>query len=190
MTGRTKGAASYHGDVNETGRLTAREREAWDGFSTAITMLTEHLERRLQADAGMPHAHFAVLATLADAPERTLRMNELACAVRFSRSRLSHAIGRLEAAGWVRRTPCPSDKRGALATLTPVGADALRAATPARDAAVKYALFDGLTAEQLDRLDEISDAVMRALNETCDVVHSGDMSDRESDGCAPDGQLG
>lgn len=180
----------YHGDVNETGRLTARERGAWDGFSTAITMLTEHLERQLQADAGMPHAHYAVLATLADAPDRTLRMHELACAVRFSRSRLSHAIGRLTAAGWVRRTPCPSDKRGALATLTTVGADALRAATPARDAAVKHALFDALTAEQLDRLDEISDAVMGALDESCDVVHSSDMSDGDADGCAPGGQLG
>lgn len=176
--------------MDQPGRLSAGEREAWDGFNTAMTMLTEHLERRLQQDAGMPHAHYAVLATLAAAPERTLRMHELACAVRFSRSRLSHAIGRLEAAGWVERTPCPSDKRGALATLTPVGADALRAATPAHDAAVKHALFDALTAEQVDRLAEISDAVMGALSESCDVVHSGDMSDRESDGCAPNGQLG
>lgn len=176
--------------VDETGRLTARERKAWDGFNTAITMLTEHLERRLQADAGLPHAHFAVLAALADAPERTLRMHELACAVRFSRSRLSHAVGRLEAADWVRRTPCPSDKRGALATLTTVGADALRAATPARDAAVKHALFDALSAEQLDRLDEISDAVTAALNETCDVVHASDAALREPASCAPDGKLG
>ncbi|MPY98347.1 MAG: MarR family transcriptional regulator [Actinophytocola sp.] len=176
--------------VDETGQLSARERAAWDRFSTAITMLSEHLERRLQAAARMPHAHFAVLATLADAPERTLRMHELACAVRFSRSRLSHAVGRLAAAGWVRRTPCPSDKRGALATLTPVGADALWAATSARDAAVKHALFDALTAEQLDRLDEISEAVVAALNETCDVVHASDTALREPDTCASDGQLG
>lgn len=167
--------------VDETVRLSARDRRAWDGFNTAITMLTEHLERRLH-EAGLSHAHYLVLAALAAAPDHSLRLHELACEAGFSRSRLSHAVGRLAAAGWIRREACPSDKRGAFATLTPAGAEALRAATPARDAAVKQALFAALTEEQVDRLGEISDAVTGALSGVCDAA-------READGCAGGGQL-
>ena len=63
------------------------------------------LDRQLQRDADMPHAYFEVLVRLSEAPDRSLRMSELADLTLSSRSRLSHAVARLEERGWVVRTP-------------------------------------------------------------------------------------
>ena len=72
----------------------------------------------MQAQHGLTMADYEILVRLSEAPHRTLRMSELADAAESSRSRLSHAVARLEEAGWVRRESCPSDRRGQLAVLT------------------------------------------------------------------------
>src|SRR5207249_9911313 len=118
-------------------------------------MLRAHLEGQLQHEAGMPHAYYEVLVVLSEAPDRTMRMSELADACRSSRSRLSHAVARLEENGWVRRRACPTDKRGAWAILTPEGFAALEKAAPGHVEAVRETLFDVLTPEQVDSLGEI-----------------------------------
>ena len=79
----------------------------------------------------MPHTYYMILAMLSEAPDRTLRMSELALITGTSQSRLSHAASRLEEAGWIERRRCPTDKRGFLATLTDarigrIGADGSR----------------------------------------------------------------
>jgi DNA-binding MarR family transcriptional regulator len=80
-----------------------------------------------------------------------------------SRSRLSHAVSRLEEAGWVERRACPTDKRGALAVLTTAGFAALEAAAPGHVEAVRRHLFDVLTAEQVTELGRISAAIRDGL---------------------------
>src|SRR4029450_10178499 len=85
----------------------------------AVTrLLNARLDRELQRDAGIPHTYYEILVRLSEAPGRTLRMSELADASESSRSRLSHAVARLEEAGWVRRESCATDRRGAVARLT------------------------------------------------------------------------
>jgi DNA-binding MarR family transcriptional regulator len=98
---------------------------------------------------------------LSEAPDRRLRMKDLAQGTTFSRSRLSHAMSRLENAGWVRREACPSDKRGTVAVLTEDGFSVLEAAAPGHVAAVRQWLFDGLTVAQVAQLEQIAN-VMRA----------------------------
>ena len=63
----------------------------------------DRLDRELQRDAGMPHAYYEILVRLSEQPDRSLRMSELAERSQSSRSRVSHAVARLEEAGWVRR---------------------------------------------------------------------------------------
>ena len=94
------------------------EQRTWRAFLTAQRLLFDRLERQLQRDAGLPHAYYEILVRLSEAPDRTLRMSQLADSSLSSRSRLSHAVARLEAAGWVRRRACAEDRRGAFAELT------------------------------------------------------------------------
>ena len=111
----------------------------------------------------MPHAYYEVLVRLSEAPERRLRMSELADATGSSRSRLSHAVARLEEAGWVRREECPTDRRGQLAVLTDEGFAVLAAAAPGHVEGVRRHLFDRLTPAQVEPLGRISEAVRDPL---------------------------
>ena len=95
-----------------------------------------------------------------------------------SRSRLSHAVSRLEEKGWVRRETCATDRRGQLAVLTDAGFAALAAAAPRHVEGVRTHLFDVLTAEQVGQLGEICAAVTNHLRETCTAA--GAMSDETS----------
>ena len=139
------------------------EQCTWRAFLAAIRLLTDELDRELQRDASMPHTYYEILVALSEAPCRTLRMSQLAERCQSSRSRLSHAVSRLEEAGWVRREACATDKRGALAILTDEGFAALAAAAPGHVEAVRRALFDVLTPEQVVQLAEISAAVRDTL---------------------------
>ncbi|EID52642.1 transcriptional regulator [Saccharomonospora xinjiangensis XJ-54] len=147
--------------------LTDSEQRVWRDFSAAIDMLRGHLEAQLQRDAGMPATYYAVLVALSEAPDRVLRMSDLALATRSSRSRLSHAVARMEANGWIRREACPTDRRGAFAHLTDAGLKAIRDAAPGHVEAVREALFDVLTPEQVRSLGEISVAIRQRLTPEC-----------------------
>jgi DNA-binding MarR family transcriptional regulator len=149
--------------VAETRWLDETEQATWRAFLAAIRLLTNQLDRELQRDADMPHTYYEILVALSEAPCRALRMNELADLCQSSRSRLSHAVSRLEEAGWVRREACPTDKRGALAVLTDKGFAALEAAAPGHVEAVRHHLFDVLTPAQVDQLGEISAAIRDGL---------------------------
>ncbi|WP_097865665.1 MarR family winged helix-turn-helix transcriptional regulator [Streptomyces sp. rh34] len=143
--------------------LTDEEQHAWRAYLQATTLLEDHLDRQLQRDAGMPHIYYGLLVQLAQAPRRRMRMTELARNAKITRSRLSHAIARLEKNGWVRREECPSDKRGQNAVLTDDGYAMLRRSAPGHVEAVRQAMFDRLTPEQVSSLGEIMRAIATGL---------------------------
>lgn len=143
--------------------LTEGEREVWRAFAAMVGAVGEQLDRQLQRDSGMPYTYYEILVALSHAPDRALRMSELAGLRGASRSRLSRAVGRLEEAGWVERRGCPSDGRGALAVLTDAGHAALAEAAPGHVAKVREILFDRLTPEQAAALGEISARVLDGL---------------------------
>ena len=140
--------------------LSEHEQSVWRAYLAMVRVVSESLERQLQVDAGMPHTYYLILAMLSEAPERTLRMSELAVISGTSQSRLSHAATRLEEAGWIVRRRCPTDKRGFLATLTDAGLDVLVQTAPGHVNAVRAALFDPLSDDQVKQLRSISDAVV------------------------------
>ncbi|WP_432056891.1 MarR family winged helix-turn-helix transcriptional regulator [Streptomyces sp. bgisy022] len=146
--------------------LSDDEQSVWRSYIDATTLLEDHLDRQLQRDAGMPHVYYGLLVKLAEAPERRLRMTELAMAAKITRSRLSHAIARLERNGWVRREDCPSDKRGQFAVLTDAGLEVLARHAPGHVEAVRQAVFDRLTPEQQKSLGEIMGIIAEGLQPT------------------------
>jgi DNA-binding MarR family transcriptional regulator len=108
----------------------------------------------------MPHAYYEILVRLSEADGRSLRMSELADRTLSSRSRLSHAVARLEERGWVAREDCPTDRRGQVARLTDAGLATLAAAAPGHVNAVREFLIDRLTGEQLEQLTAIGEAIL------------------------------
>jgi DNA-binding MarR family transcriptional regulator len=141
------------------------ERHTWVAFIYATRLLFEQFERDLQRDADMPFTYYEILVILSEAggPERRMRMSELADTLQISRSRLSHAVSRLEELGWVQREGCPTDRRAANAVLTDAGFAALAAAAPQHVESVREHLFDQLTPDQLAQLRAISEALLGHL---------------------------
>ena len=111
--------------------LSVDEQKVWRSYLMATQLLAARLEQQMQGDAAMPMAYYEIMVRLSETPDRTLRMSELSSASFQSRSRLSHAVARLEEAGWVERRACPTDRRGALAVLTDAGFAALAGAPQA-----------------------------------------------------------
>ncbi|MYQ83405.1 MarR family transcriptional regulator [Streptomyces sp. SID4936] len=143
--------------------LSDEEQSVWRAYLHATTLMEDHLDRQLQRDAGMPHIYYGLLVQLSQAPRRRMRMTELAKDAKITRSRLSHAVARLEKSGWVRREDCPSDKRGQNAVLTDDGFEMLRRSAPGHVDAVRQAMFDRLTPEQVRSLGEIMQVVATGL---------------------------
>jgi DNA-binding MarR family transcriptional regulator len=154
---------TYHGRVDDTRWLNEEEQRTWRAFLEATRLLYERLETQLQRDAGMPVSYFQVLVHLSEAPGQGLRMSELAQATGSSRSRVSHAMARLEAAGWAERRSCPTDGRGEVAVLTSQGLTALEEAAPGHVTAVRENLFDALSPSQARELGRISRQVIARL---------------------------
>jgi len=88
---------------------------------------------------------YEILAQLSDAPDRKMRMSELADIALLSRSRLSHRMKVMEKAGWVKREACPSDKRGYFAVMTTKGWKAIVAAAPDHVESVRARFVDHLS---------------------------------------------
>jgi DNA-binding MarR family transcriptional regulator len=148
---------------DELGWLTPVQQQAWQGFLNSNRAVFSALESQLQSEAGMPLAYYSILVTVSQAPNRTLRMGELANRLRSSPSSISHAITRLESWGWIRRQSDPADRRAQLAVLTDQGADALAAAAPGHVEAVRKHLINRLSKEQIRQLIAITQAILGDL---------------------------
>ena len=155
--------------------LTAEEQANWRSIVALLIRLPAALEAELQRDAGLSHFEYLVLSGLSEAPDRTLRMSDLAAMASGSLSRLSHVVSRLEARGWVRREACPGDGRFINAVLTDDGWAKVVATAPGHVAAVRRLLVDVLTPEQLRELGAISDEVLIGLARST-IIQSGPVA--------------
>ncbi|MET8814688.1 MarR family transcriptional regulator [Streptomyces sp. NPDC004549] len=143
--------------------LTPEEQRAWRAYLAASRLLDDAMDRQLQQDAGMPHLFYSVLAILSEAPDRRLRMTDLAEELKITRSRLTYAVTRLERDGLVRREDCRWDRRSSLAVLTDEGMSVLERTAPGHVGTVRATLFDRLSPEQVRQLEEICAGVARGL---------------------------
>ncbi|MCU1594719.1 MAG: transcriptional regulator, MarR family [Frankiales bacterium] len=132
--------------------LTELELGAWRSFLRAHAQITRKLEADLVAEHDLPLPSYDVLLQLAEAPERRLRMTDLADRVLLSRSGLTRLVDRLEREGLVERTACPNDARGTNAVLTDGGLSRLRTAAPTHLRGVSEHVTSRLDAEELDQL--------------------------------------
>jgi DNA-binding MarR family transcriptional regulator len=143
--------------------LSEEEQRTWRAFLGASQLLMAQLDRELQRDAAIPHGYYEILVSLSESPDRMMRMSELAELTQSSRSRLSHAVTRLEERGWLRREECETDRRGQFAVLTDEGFAALEAAAPGHVEGVRSHLFDQLTPTQQAQLRRIGETLLEHL---------------------------
>jgi DNA-binding MarR family transcriptional regulator len=135
-------------------RPTREELAVWRLFLRAHARVIRQLEADLLAAHQLPLASYDVLVQLVEAPERRLRMTELAERVLLSRSGLTRLVDRLEREGLVRREACPDDARGLFAVLTDAGYQRLREASPTHLRGVVEQATGRLSREQLAALGE------------------------------------
>src|SRR5258706_2599484 len=105
----------YRGVITTTRWLTEEEQRAWRLFLQACQSVFAATDAQLARDSGLPHGYYEILVHLSEAPNRALRMTQLARASTYSKSRLSHAVARLEERSWVQRRDCENDRRGPIA---------------------------------------------------------------------------
>ena len=144
--------------------LNAAEMKAWRRYIVASRRLLEALDLDL-AHHELSMADYEILAQLSDAPDRRMRMAELAEIAMLSRSRLSHRMKVMEEAGWVRREACPDDKRGFFAVMTAKGWKAIVAAAPDHVASVRSRFVDKLSKADQIVLAEIFERVGNDLRD-------------------------
>lgn len=151
--------------VDQVQWLNDNEQGWWRAYRDGTARLLDVLGHELERDTGLSLGEYEVLVRLSEAPERTLRMSELAGELAHSRSRLTHTIRRMETAGLVERTPCLQDARGVNCTMTPIGYERLVQAAPSHVMSVRAHLVDALTPEQMRALGEAMAAVGAALQD-------------------------
>ena len=148
--------------VADPHRLSERELAAWRGLLVTHSRLVAALDEELEREHGLSLGSYEVLLHLASAPERSLRMGELADRLLLSRSGLTRLVDRLADRGLVERHSCPEDRRGLYARLTPEGVELHRDAQPTHLAGVRRMFIEPLSDSDLDRLATIWDKVAPA----------------------------
>ena len=143
--------------------LTEAEQRVWRAYRGLSALLEDTLDQQLRHDAGLSHLYYSVLVFLSDAPDRRLRMTDLAERLKIARSRLTYTISRMADEGWVHREGSPNDKRGQLAVLTDAGMAVLANAAPGHAATVRAAVFDRLSPEQIQAFGEICETILAGL---------------------------
>src|SRR6478609_11041660 len=101
----------------------------WRAFLLAYARVSRRLDEELRSEHDVSFAEYDALLTIAHAPERRIRMGQLAEEVLLSKSGVTRLIDRLVGDGLVERSTCLSDARGAEAVLTERGFTRLRAAS-------------------------------------------------------------
>jgi DNA-binding MarR family transcriptional regulator len=144
--------------------LTADERRAWVRLAAVVELLPGVLDTQLTRDENLTHFDYFTLAMLSEAPARTLRMTTLAAQTNSTLPRLSRVVSRLEADGYVERTPCADDRRATNATLTAAGWKKVVQAAPGHVSTVRYYVVDALTPAQITQLSRICERLLARLD--------------------------
>lgn len=144
--------------------LDDQELRVWVRTVAVLELLPAQLDSHLRRVADLTYFDYYVLAMLSEAPDRALRMSELAIRTNSTLPRLSHVARRLEDRGLVHRTTADDDRRVTMARLTEAGWEKVLATAPAHVEQVRSLVFDALTPEQVSQLSCITEALLDVLD--------------------------
>ena len=131
------------------------EFAAWQGILVSAARVLRALDDGLRAEHGISVAEFDVLITLANAPDRRLRMSELARSVALSPAGVTHLVTRLERERLVAREVDSRDRRGFHTVLTDAGEERLDASRPLHNRIIRELLLNRMTVRDRRQLGAI-----------------------------------
>jgi DNA-binding MarR family transcriptional regulator len=149
-------------DEASAGGLGGSELAAWKGLLRVHASLMKALDAELESSHRLPLTSYEVLIQLADAPERKMRMCDLADSVLLSRSGMSRLVDRLERDGLLERAACSADARGSYAVLTPAGEQLLAEARPAHHEGIRRRFLAHFSEDELTQLAGLWERVLSA----------------------------
>jgi DNA-binding MarR family transcriptional regulator len=144
--------------------LSAHEERVWRRWLTLNARLSATLHKELQDDSGLSMPDFEVLVHLTDSPQGRIRVTDLAKALQWERSRVSHHVTRMERRRLVQRVECAEDGRGAFIVITPRGRAAIEQAAPGHVNAVRRLVFDALSDEEVNAFATIIEKALTQLD--------------------------
>ena len=147
--------------------LTEAQMRAWRAFLGASTLVSARLNHELDEAAAISMYEYEILVRLFESEAGRVRMSQLADQVSYSRSRLTHTVGRLERAGYVLRSSCPNDRRGVYAHLTKAGYAFLAQTAPIHLDGVRRHLINRFTPSELATLTEL----LEKITTDADLAH-------------------
>ena len=139
--------------------LDETQQHSWRALMMGMTLLMERLDDDLRREFGMSLTEYEVMVRLSERPGRAMRMAQLADAMAHSRSRVTHTVARMEAAGYVTRGTTPEDGRGVVATMTDTGYELLVKAAPCHVESVRRNLVDLVADEDFAAVGRVFDSV-------------------------------
>jgi DNA-binding MarR family transcriptional regulator len=146
--------------------LSPTQQRAWLAYKRVQLQMNYEMNHQLQADSGLSLSDYNVLVALGDAPDRQMRVIDLATQIGWERSRLSHHLRRMCERGLADRVPSPDDGRVTDARLTTFGYEMLTRAAPGHVELVRRMFFDPLPEELLASLTAALEHVDVHLNLT------------------------
>ncbi len=148
--------------------LSDEEQAAWRAYRLTVLLVDSALARDLGQQSGLSMPDYLVLSSLSETPGQRRRLTEMASAMQWSPSRLSHHVTRMQQRGLVERSGCSDDLRGAYVVLSEHGWDAIREAAPGHVESVREHLIGLLGADELAALTSIGDKVVAHFAGRCD----------------------
>ena len=153
-----------HSDYMAARPLTPAQERLWRAIARMMVTLPRAIDEDLTAKAGISLTSYIVLSQLSEAPDRQLRMSDLADRAALSPSRITRVVHGLEDSGYVRRSVSPLDARASLATLTDSGATRLRQAWPSHLESVRALAMNHVRRDQIAQLTEIVERIIAAID--------------------------
>lgn len=141
---------------------------AWREFVETSALITNRLEKRLYAVAGLKMPEYNVLLALTEAAGNRLRMGELAEQIVFSPSRLSYQVKSLAQRGLLTRCSDAEDKRGMTAELTEEGKQAFTAAAKVHAEHVRQLFHPALNDAEAEDLQAICHQIRECVDSADD----------------------
>ena len=142
--------------------LDPKELKAWRAYIQTSRRVWDAMEIDLAAH-DLSLSDYEILVLLSEAPDRQIRMSELAESALISKSRLSHRIKAMEKAGWVSRKVCAEDKRGFFAVMTEKGWKAIVKAAPDHVESIRSRFLDQLSPKDQEDISRIFESVSASL---------------------------
>lgn len=151
-------------DAHDDVWLSLDQQRDWASLVAVLMTLPGKLDTQLKQVGGINFYEYSVMVSLSEAPGRVSVMSDLAVEAKGSLSRLSHAVSRLETAGWVERRSCGGAGRRTEVLMTETGWQELQRIAPTHVEEVRRLVVDAMDAAQLEQLGSAARRIVAAAD--------------------------